>query len=173
MDRRELLGVLGTGAAGLIVASGARPAQHPHHHDKLHGECLKACETCSTVCNETFHHCFHQVKDGHGDHHPTAILSIDCQEFCGLASELLARESPMIAVVCLACADACKMCAAECSKHEDPQMKECVAACKACEAACPRWPRRSAKVSPSPKPRVGRPAGDVPEPLRIRWFSVA
>ena len=42
----------------------------------------------------------------------------------------------MIAVVCLACADACKLCAAECSKHEDPQMKECVAACKACETAC-------------------------------------
>ena len=136
MDRRDLLGVLGVGAVGLIAASGARPAQHPHHHDKLHGHCLKACEACATICNETFHHCFHQVKDGHADHHATAVLAIDCQEFCGLASEIMARESPLISVACLACADACKMCAAECSKHDDPQMKECVAACNACEAAC-------------------------------------
>jgi hypothetical protein len=138
MDRRELLGALGMGAAGLIVPSGreARAQQHPHHHDKLHGECLKACEACATVCNETFHHCFHQVKDGHADHHPTAILAIDCQEFCGLASEVMARESPLIPLACLACADACKICGAECSKHDDPQMKECAAACKACEAAC-------------------------------------
>ncbi len=137
MDRRELLGAFGASAAGLIALSGREArAQHPHHHDKLHGECLKACETCATVCNETFHHCFHKVKDGHTEHHTIAALSIDCQEFCGLATELLARESPMISVVCLACADACKMCGAECSKHDDPQMKECTAACKTCESAC-------------------------------------
>jgi hypothetical protein len=115
MDRRDLLGVLGVGAVGLIAAPGREArAQHPHHHGKLHGDCLKACEACATVCNETFHHCFYQVKDGHADHHPTAVLTI----------------------ACLACADACKLCATECSKHDDPQMKECVAACRACETAC-------------------------------------
>ena len=137
MNRRDLLGALGVGAAGLIAVSGREArAQHPHHHDKLHGDCLKACEACATVCNETFHHCFHQVKDGHPDHHPMAVLAIDCQEFCGLASKLMARESPLIAIACLACADSCKQCAAECVKHNDPQMKECAAACKACETAC-------------------------------------
>ena len=137
MDRRDLLGALGAGAVGLMGLSGREArAQHPHHHDKLHGDCLKACEACATVCNETFHHCFHQVKDGHADHHPMAILTIDCQEFCGLVSELIARESPMIAIACVACADACKLCAAECSKRDDAQMKECVAACRACETAC-------------------------------------
>jgi hypothetical protein len=137
MDRRDLLGALGAGAVGLIGLAGREArAQHPHHHDKVHGDCLKACEACATVCNETFHYCFHKVKDGHGDHHPTAVLTIDTQEFCGLAAELLTRESPLIAVACLACADACKSCAAECAKHDDAQMKECLAACKACETAC-------------------------------------
>ncbi len=137
MDRRDLLGVIGAGAVGLIAASGREArAQHPHHHDIYHGECLKACAACATICNETFHHCFEKVKDGHADHHVIAVLAIDCQEFCGLTSELMARESPLMSIACLANADACKTCAAECSKHEDPQMKECAAACNACEAAC-------------------------------------
>jgi hypothetical protein len=136
MRRREILGVAGLGLAGAALFTKQATAQHPHHHDKYHGECLKACEACATICNETFHHCFEKVKDGHAEHHAVAVLAIDCQEFCGLTSELLARESPLISITCLASAEACKKCAAECSKHDDPQMKECVAACKACEAAC-------------------------------------
>ncbi|MGP0067630.1 MAG: four-helix bundle copper-binding protein [Isosphaeraceae bacterium] len=147
MNRREIFLAAGAGFAGVALGATESRAQHPHHHDKLHGECLKACEACSTVCNETFHHCFEKVKDGHGDHHRIANLTIDCQEFCGLACELMARESPMISIVCLACADACKVCAAECSKHSDPQMKECLEACKKCEALC----REMAKVSVDPE----------------------
>ena len=37
--------------------------------------------------------------------------------------------------------------AAECSKHSDPQMKECLEACKKCEALC----REMAKVSVDPE----------------------
>ncbi len=148
MDRRDLLGVLGAGAVGLIASTGrTASAQHPHHHDKLHTDCLKACEACATVCNETFHHCFEKVKDGHADHHKIAEVTIDCQEFCGLSSELMARESPLISIVCIACAEACKVCAAVCSKHDDPQMKECVEACNKCEATC----REMAKVVTDPE----------------------
>ncbi len=53
----------------------------------------------------------------------------------------------MISIVCLACADACKVCAAECSKHVDPQMKECLEACRKCEALC----REMAKVTIDPE----------------------
>jgi hypothetical protein len=152
MNRREVLSAvsMSVGSAALLVAQSARGQEPHHHHDKLHGECLKACSECANICNETFHHCFEKVKDGHGDHHVVTILTIDCQEFCGLASELLARESPTIPVVCVACADACMMCAAECSKHGDPQMKECTAACKACETAC----RAMAKAAGEAKPEV-------------------
>jgi hypothetical protein len=136
MNRRKIFGLLGAGLAGATLSEGAVGAQHPHHHDKLHGECLKACESCATICNETFHHCFEKVKDGHADHHRTAMVTIDCQEFCRLSAELMARESPLIATACLACAEACKLCSVECERHDDPQMKECLEACRQCEKAC-------------------------------------
>jgi hypothetical protein len=148
MNRREILGVVGVGFAGITLGATEARAQHPHHHDKLHGECLKACEACATICNETFHHCFHKVRDGHADHHRTAILTIDCQEFCRLSAELMARESPLIATACLACADACNLCGVECSRHDDPQIKECAEACKKCEETC-RALAKAIATSPS------------------------
>ena len=154
MNRREILGAVGLGVAGVALGANAARAQHPHHHDKLHGDCLKASEACATICNETFHHCFEKVKDGHAEHHRVAVLTIDCQEFCRLSSELMARESPLAATACLACADACKACAAECSRHDDPQMKECAEACKACETLC----REMAKVTVDPESDAARQA---------------
>jgi hypothetical protein len=156
MNRREILGAVGVGLAGVVLGADEARAQHPHHHDKLHGDCLKACETCATVCNETFHHCFEKVKDGHAEHHRMAILAIDCQEFCRLSSELMARESPLVATACLACAAACKTCAAECSKHDDPQMKECAEACEACEKTC----RAMAKMTIDPDSDAARKGSD-------------
>jgi hypothetical protein len=84
MNRRDILGLAGIGVTGLTLGAASAAAQHPHHHDKLHGECLKACDTAAAVCNETFHHCFHKVKDGHPEHHQIDTLTIDCQEFCKL-----------------------------------------------------------------------------------------
>ena len=137
MNRREVFGVLGAGVAGLAaLESGEANAQHPHHHDKLHGDCLDACNECFTVCNETFHHCFEKVKDGHKQHYRAASLTIDCQTFCRQTAELMARESELVGAACLACAEACHKCAEECAKHDDDQMRECVKSCRQCEKAC-------------------------------------
>jgi hypothetical protein len=137
MNRREVFSALGMGVGGVaLLGSGEARAQEPHHHDKMHGDCLKACSECANVCNETFHHCFEKVKDGHKQHYRAAGLAIDCQEFCRTSAELMARESELIATACLACAEACKKCAEQCAKHDDDQMKECVKACQACEKTC-------------------------------------
>jgi hypothetical protein len=136
VNRREVLGVVGAGIAGAAILTSESRAQHPHHHDKLHGDCLKAAEECATVCQETYHHSFTKVRDGHAEHHRVAILTMDCHEFCELAADMMARESPLVVTACSACAEACKACAAECLRHNDPQLKECVEACKKCEALC-------------------------------------
>jgi hypothetical protein len=137
MDRRELLGLLGAGAVGLgALSEGEARAQHSHHHDPAHGECLKACLHCAEVCNETFHYSLGHLKDGHKEHGEVAALTVDCQEFCTLAAALIARESAMMGHACSACAEVCKACAEECKKHDDKQLKECVEACLACEKSC-------------------------------------
>ena len=149
MNRREVLSALGMGVGGVaLLGPGEARAQEPHHHhDKLHGACLKACSECANVCNETFHHCFEKVKDGHKVHNRAAALTLDCHEFCCLAADFIGRESELIAMACLVCANACEKCAEECARHDDEEMKECVQACRTCEKAC----REMAKV-PAPKP---------------------
>lgn len=136
MDRRSMMGLVAVGTAGLAGLGSSAIAQHPHHHDAEHGDCLKACLHAAEVCNETFHSIFAHLKDGHAEHAKVAELTIDCQEFCGLAARLLSRESTLVAQACLACAEACLACVKECREHDDPQLKECVEACSACEKAC-------------------------------------
>jgi hypothetical protein len=137
MDRRELMGVVGATAAGLVaVAGGAARAQHAGHHDKTHADCLKACQDCSRECNESFHHCYEQVAQGKKEHAKALHLVADCAKFCDLSATLVANQSPLMVHACAACAEACKVCAAECDKFDSGQMRECAQSCRTCEAAC-------------------------------------
>ena len=138
MDRRELLGVLGAGAAGLAAVGGgtARANQHdPHEHDGH----IKTIGDCAKVCNEAAHHCLTELKKGgpHAEHHAKAHeAAMDCQAFCVLTATLVARSSPYAKYAHGACADACRDCAAACEGHQDAIMKECVKACRECEKVC-------------------------------------
>ena len=137
MDRRELLGVLGAGAAGLVAVGGgtARAAHEGHEHDGH----IKTLGECAKVCNEAAHHCLDQLKKGgpHADHHAKSHeAAMDCQEFCTLAATLTARSSPMAKYAHQACADACRDCAAACEGQTEDIMKDCVKACRDCEKVC-------------------------------------
>jgi len=139
MDRRELLSVLGAGAAGLVAMSGGlvRGEQEDQHHQ--HDEHVKTIGHCALVCNEAAHHCLEQLKKGvpHADYHAKAHeAAMDCQAFCVLTASLMARSSPMAKYAHGACADACRDCAAACEGHQDQVMRECVQACGACEKVC-------------------------------------
>ena len=137
MDRRELLGVLGAGAAGLVALGGgsARANQGGHEHD----EHLGAIGHCAKVCNQAAHHCLGELKKGgpHAEHHARSHeATMDCQAFCALTAALMARSSPYARYAHRACADACRDCAAACVGQEDAIMKECVKACRECEKVC-------------------------------------
>jgi len=135
MDRRELLGVLGAGAAGMVAMGGTARADHEGHHH----EHIKTIGECARVCNEAAHHCLEQLCKGgpHAELHAKAHeATMDCQAFCTLTAALMARSSPMAKYAHMSCAEACRDCAAACEGHEDAYMKECVRACKACEKVC-------------------------------------
>ena len=138
MHRRELLGVLGTAAAGLVAVTGRADGavRQGLHHSETHEACIKACQECSRSCNETFHHCYEQVAQGKKEHAKALHLVADCAKFCNLSSDLVANGSPLMAHACAACAEACKTCAAECDKFAASEMKDCVKLCLACEKTC-------------------------------------
>lgn len=149
-NRRELLGVLGTGAAGFAVLTNrseagaqqvAPAADQQHQHDPRHAamlkECDEACGHCEAACNEAFHHCIAQAAAGKTEHARMAQMVIDCAAFCTLSAAMIARHSPLMVESCRACAEACRRCAEECSTAEHAEMmKNCVAACKRCEESC-------------------------------------
>ena len=147
MDRRELLGVLGASAAGLVAVGGgtARADGHdPHEHDGH----IKTIGDCAKVCNEAAHHCLTELKKGgpHAEHHAKAHeAAMDCQAFCVLTATLVARSSPYAKYAHGACADACRDCAAACEGHQDEVMKRCAEACRKCEEVCRQMGREVAR----------------------------
>jgi hypothetical protein len=146
MDRRELIGFMSAGAAG-IFAAGLGGAQTQVKQDDKLDEHLRIMGQCIRACNETARHCLDLLSKEdttHREHHVRAQeLTIDCQAFCVLTASLMARNSPLVVYAHQACAEACKTCAEECDKGQDEIMKQCAEKCRACEALC----RRCGKTS--------------------------
>ncbi len=143
MDRREMLGMMGAGAAGLTALSaGAARAQAPHAaHDHaqlsaIHKECLEACGDCARSCDMAFHHCYTQVAEGKREHAKPLHYFADCAGFCALSACNIAKHSPLMALSCTACAEACKETLAVVSKFDSPEMKDATKALQRCEKSC-------------------------------------
>ncbi len=139
MNRRELLGILGAGAAGLTAFAGNRvSADEPHAEHAGHfNQCAKACADCLQECNSCYHHCAGLVTEGHKDHAKTMKFCVDCGEICSAAAKLAARQSMLAAILCDACAKACDECNAACEKFpDDKHMAKCAKACRDCATAC-------------------------------------
>jgi hypothetical protein len=150
MERRELLGLLGAGTAGLLLSRGAEAradgtaVADMSEHIKTIGECAKAC-------NEAAHHCLEKLAEEntqHREHHAKAHeLTMDCQAFCTLTAALAARSSPLALYAHQACAEACRCCADECEKGQGEVMRTCAQKCRECERVC-RGMSRSAETQP-------------------------
>src|SRR3954468_14861936 len=67
MDRRELLGMMGIGAAGLIAntACGAVAGDQDRHE---HHEHMKTIGECAMICNGAAHHCLNELKKEKSEH---------------------------------------------------------------------------------------------------------
>lgn len=142
MDRRNMLvsagaiAVVGM-AAGVAQAQGKSSTMTASKLDKMHQDCLDACQRCEATCNETVKHCMTHLSQGHKDHAGCAEIALSCQDFCGLSAKLIARSCTLAPSACAACAKACDACAAECEKMKtDEQMVACANACRECAAAC-------------------------------------
>jgi len=145
--RRELLGVLGTGAAaaGLSImatpsgaaASDEQSGGHGSKHSEMLKACAEACGHCEATCEATFHHCITLAAAGKAQHARMAQMVADCGAFCALSAAMIIRHSSLMATSCRACAEACRRCAQECRTSDaDDMMKACITACQRCEESC-------------------------------------
>lgn len=135
MDRRNMLGVLGAGAAGLVALGGtARAQQHEHQ------EHSKALDDCRDLCGRAAHHCLGEIRKGgpNAEAHARAHeLTMDCQQFCSLATDLTSRGSSVAHHAHAACAEVCRACAEACDKVAgDKVMQDCARACREAEKHC-------------------------------------
>lgn len=141
MERRELLALLGVGAAGLLTTGTARADDDKDEKHKEHHAHMKTMGECALICNMTTAHCLAEAAKEdckHRDVHiKAAAMTNDCQTFCVQAVTLMARHSPLAAYAHKACADACRDCAEACAKGgDDEMMKKCAEICRECEKAC-------------------------------------
>ncbi len=141
--RREILGALATGAAGLaLVVKKSEGSDGPSgdddpKHAAMKKSCCDACGDCAVACNKAFHHCLEQASAGKPRHAKMAQTVADCAAFCALSAEMISRQSMMMILSCRACADACLRCAQECQIFDtDIDMKICSDACQRCEESC-------------------------------------
>jgi hypothetical protein len=157
MRRREMMGVIGAGAAGVLAAGGTALGQQPDQFtyksqlNRDHVRCLDACTACAAVCNEASHHCLSQLQrgsEGRQHHSEAHSLTMDCAAMCALSAELVARQSPFMAEQCNACTEACRRCADSCEKEQGQAeiMKECTRICRECEKACREMARAMGKA---------------------------
>lgn len=139
MERRELLALLGAGAAGLMAGGTAKAGDDDKTKEEHHAH-MKTMGECALICNMTAAHSLMELKkegsENREQYAKVACATNDCQTFCVQAVTLMARHSPMAMYAHKACADACRDCAEACEKSQDEKIKKCAEICRECERAC-------------------------------------
>jgi len=140
MNRREVLGAIGVGAASLTAFSARRAAgdegEHAHEPGNEHLECLKNCSECAKTCDHAFHHALRELGEGKKIPARTVQLLSDCAKFCGLSACMIADHSQLMDHSCAACAEACKKTAEACEACEVEVVKRAVKSLRECEKSC-------------------------------------
>ena len=90
-------------------------------------DCALACEHCATACLHE-----EDVKMMAN----CISLDRDCADICVQGARLLQRDSVIAHQYLVLCEEICRLCAAECSKHQHDHCQECAKACIDCAEAC-------------------------------------
>ena len=111
------------------------PATMLRVHDAIE-HCAEDCARSFEACTRTATHCLEL-----GGRHAEAVhinLLLDCAEICRTSEAVLRRGSARYSLICWACAQICRACAADCERLSggDRVMDECAAYCRRCAESC-------------------------------------
>lgn len=142
MNRREMIGAMGLGAAAMTVSGTVARAGH-EEEGGLSEQCekdLKVMGECAKLCNEVAHHCLHEICEKEGDiqmHAKVHGLAMDTAEFCAMSACLMSRQSPLAKYAHEANAQACKDLADACEEHKGSELvKKCGEQARKCAKVC-------------------------------------
>jgi hypothetical protein len=138
MNRRELIGTLGSAGAAAMLAGSALGNQHGlEQHAEHFDACAKACAACQLECHRCSQHCLTMLADGQKPHRETSKFCADCGDICAVAANITARRGVLAWTICQSCVEACEKCAQACEKFPDDRaMKACAEECRKCAKAC-------------------------------------
>jgi len=103
-----------------------------NYHD--YKNCIEACLNCASLCNHCASSCL-QEKDVKMMAH-CVQLDMECAAACYTAAQFMSLGSSHAKEYCTICAEICRACAAECSKHNNIHCRECADACEDCAEEC-------------------------------------
>ncbi len=105
-------------------------------------ECVEACFDCAQACTDCADACLGEEDI------PSLVrcirLNLDCADLCEVTGRLLSCQTELVVdtarSLLQACADACRVCGAECERHAEhmEHCRVCAEACRRCEEACNR-----------------------------------
>jgi hypothetical protein len=118
-------------------------ATHPHVRGDTNDaliDAIEACLDCAQVCVSCADACLGEANVA--DLTQCIRLNQDCSDLCRTTAMVASRRTGsnelVIRQLVEACAEACRLCGDECSRHA-PHMAHCricAEACRRCEAAC-------------------------------------
>jgi len=122
-----------------VFHHGEKKSMHPA--DGSHGDhfttCARICAECQINCEDCYRHCTERAAAGGMEHAAAMHLCLDCADACATASRLAARNGPLSALACEACAKACDACAEACeAAGADRHMSACAQSCRDCANSC-------------------------------------
>src|SRR5690606_41480631 len=92
-----------------------------------HQELLKALHECMEACNHCFDAC---LKEEDVKMMAECIrLDRECADICSFLEAAISRNSPFVSQLAQVCADICKACGEECSKHDHEHCRSGRASC--------------------------------------------
>ncbi|OJW25500.1 MAG: hypothetical protein BGO49_10770 [Planctomycetales bacterium 71-10] len=106
-----------------------------HNSDRRMEDCIKQCQECSDVCQDTlYNHCL-EMGGEHAEAQHVKLMT-DCIQACVTAAEFMSRNSPHHGALCAACAEICEACAESCDRIGGKEMDRCAEVCRSCAESC-------------------------------------
>lgn len=118
-------------------------AAHPQvggNVDQALVRCIEDCFDCAQTCTSCADACL--AEDMVAEMRQCIRLCLDCADVCGATGRLATRrtgsDERLLRRIIEICAEACRLCGEECSRHADKMehCRICAEACRKCEQSC-------------------------------------